>query len=46
MAGLYQAERQRANYFWIVAKKELEDKQADGSNKDRELQDLKEKHEI
>ena len=26
LAGLYQDERQRINYFWIVAKKELEDK--------------------
>jgi hypothetical protein len=26
LAGLYQDERQRVNYFWIVAKKELEDK--------------------
>lgn len=29
LAGLYQDERQRVNYFWIVAKKELEDKQAE-----------------
>ena len=26
LAGLYQDERQWINYFWIVAKKELEDK--------------------
>lgn len=26
LAGLFQDERQRVNYFWIVAKKELEDK--------------------
>jgi growth arrest-specific protein 8 len=26
LAGLYQDERQRVNYFWIVAKKEMEDK--------------------
>lgn len=26
LAGLYQDERQRVNYFWIVGKKELEDK--------------------
>ena len=26
LAGLYQDERQRVNYFWIVSKKELEDK--------------------
>ena len=46
MWSLYQAERQRANYFWIVAKKELEDSEAEGRNKERELQDLREKHEI
>ena len=34
------------NYFWIVAKKELEDKQAEMRNKERELQDLREKHQI
>lgn len=45
-AGLYQDERQRVNYFWIVAKKELEDKQADLRNKEREMQDLDEKHQI
>ena len=37
LAGLYQDERQRVNYFWIVAKKELEDKQAELRNKEREL---------
>ena len=46
LAGLYQDERQRINYFWIVAKKELEDKQAEMRNKDREQQDLIEKHQI
>ena len=46
LAGLYQDERQRVNYFWIVSKKELEDKQAELRNKERELQDLNEKHEI
>lgn len=45
-AGLYQDERQRVNYFWIVAKKELEDKQAELRNKEREMQDLEEKHQI
>jgi hypothetical protein len=46
LAGLYQDERQRVNYFWIVGKKELEDKQAELRNKERELQDLSEKHQI
>ena len=46
LAGLYQDERQRVNYFWIVAKKEMEDKQAELRNKERENQDLSEKHQI
>ena len=44
--GLYNDERLRINYFWLVAKKELEDKQAELRNKEREFQDLEEKHEI
>ena len=44
--GLYNDERLRINYFWLVAKKELEDKQAELRNKEREFQDLQEKHEI
>ncbi|TNV79359.1 hypothetical protein FGO68_gene12058 [Halteria grandinella] len=46
LAGLYQDERQRVNYFWIVAKKELDDRQAQYRNKTREMQDLIEKNEI
>ena len=44
--GLYNDERLRINYFWLVAKKELEDKQAELRNKEREYQDLDEKHQI
>lgn len=44
--GLYNDERLRINYFWLVAKKELEDKQAELRNKERENQDLEEKHHI
>ena len=44
--GLYNDERLRINYFWLVAKKELEDKQAELRNEEREFQDLNEKHEI
>ena len=28
------------NYFWLISKKELEDRQADLRNKERELHDL------
>ena len=38
--GQYNDERLRINYFWLVAKKELEDKQAELRNKNREHQDL------
>lgn len=40
----YNDERLRINYFWLISKKELEDKQAELRNKERELQDLTEKH--
>jgi len=46
LGGLYNDERLRINYFWIVGKKELEDKQAELRNKNRELQDLQEKNDI
>ena len=46
LIGLYNDERLRINYFWLVGKKELEDKQAELRNKEREHQDLEEKHQI
>lgn len=46
LIGLYNDERLRINYFWLVGKKELEDKQAELRNKEREFQDLDEKHKI
>ena len=46
LIGLYNDERLRINYFWLVGKKELEDKQAELRNKEREFQDLEEKHTI
>mmetsp|Transcript_8143 Transcript_8143/g.13280 ORF Transcript_8143/g.13280 Transcript_8143/m.13280 type:complete len:489 (+) Transcript_8143:69-1535(+) len=42
----FQQQRERLNYFWIVEKKKLEDKKADLRNKERELQDLEEKHQV
>ena len=44
--GQYNDERLRINYFWLVAKKEKEDKEAELRNKNREHQDLKEKNDI
>jgi len=37
LIGLYNDERLRINYFWLVGKKELEDKQAEKRNKHREF---------
>jgi len=42
----YQQQREKLNYFWIVEKKNLEDKKAELRNKDREMQDLEEKHQV
>eukprot|EP00927_Polykrikos_kofoidii_P078778 TRINITY_DN75592_c0_g1_i1.p1 TRINITY_DN75592_c0_g1~~TRINITY_DN75592_c0_g1_i1.p1 ORF type:complete len:482 (-),score=151.06 TRINITY_DN75592_c0_g1_i1:40-1419(-) len=39
-------EREKINYFWIVEKKTLTEKQADLRNKERELQDRKERQDI
>ena len=46
LTGLNNDERLRINYFWLISKKELEDKQAELRNKERELQDLNERHQI
>lgn len=46
LTALYNDERLRINYFWLVGKKELEDKQAELRNKEREFADLEEKHQI
>ena len=46
MTAQFTDERLRMNYFWLVSKKELEDKQAELRNKERELQDLQERHQI
>lgn len=42
----FQQQREKINYFWIVEKKNLEDKKADVRNKHRELQDLEERHQV
>lgn len=39
-------EREKINYFWIVERKTLTEKQADLRNKTREYQDLEERQEI
>ena len=42
----FQQQREKLNYFWIVEKKKLEDKRALLRNKERESQDLDEKHQV
>lgn len=42
----FQQQREKLNYFWIVEKKKLEDKRSELRNKERELQDLEEKHQV
>ena len=42
----FQQQREKLNYFWIVEKKKLEDQRAALRNKERELQDLEEKHNV
>merc|ERR1719161_2013951 len=39
-------EREKINYFWIVEKKTLTEKQADLRNNEREYQDLEERQQI
>eukprot|EP01138_Halocafeteria_seosinensis_P000034 gb/GECG01000034.1/.p1 GENE.gb/GECG01000034.1/~~gb/GECG01000034.1/.p1 ORF type:complete len:526 (+),score=119.49 gb/GECG01000034.1/:1-1578(+) len=42
----FQQHKDKLNHFWIVAKRDLEDKKAELRNKERELEDLKEKHDV
>ena len=42
----YNAYVDQLNYFWIVEKKNLEDRRAVLRNKERELQDIEEKHQV
>ena len=39
-------EREKINYFWIVEKKTLAEKQSEIRNKEREIQDLEERQSI
>merc|ERR550514_61013 len=46
MYNMFLQEREKINYFWIVEKKTLSEKQAELRNKERELQDLEERQQI
>ena len=40
----FQLERDKINTFWEISKKELEDRKAELRNKDREMEELEERH--
>jgi len=42
----FQLERDKINTFWEITKKELEEKKADLRNKDREMEEMEDKHQI
>lgn len=42
--AMYQQEREKYNYLWVVAKKDLEEQKAFLLNKHREMKDLEENH--
>lgn len=44
--NLFQQERDRVNYIWMIQKKKIEDTRAELVNKQREKEDLGEKHKI
>ncbi|KAL3918830.1 MAG: hypothetical protein SGPRY_005862, partial [Prymnesium sp.] len=42
----FQLERDKINTFWEITKKELEDRKAELRNKDREMEELEERHQV
>lgn len=44
--NLFQQERERINYIWMIEKKKIEESKAELINKQREKEDLEEKHKI
>jgi len=42
----FQLERDKINTFWEITKKELEDRKAEIRNKDREMEELEERHQV
>mmetsp|Transcript_25394 Transcript_25394/g.65624 ORF Transcript_25394/g.65624 Transcript_25394/m.65624 type:complete len:475 (+) Transcript_25394:23-1447(+) len=42
----FQLERDKINTFWEISKKELEDRKAELRNKDREAEELEERHQV
>lgn len=44
LMNFFNLEKEKTNNLWIIGKKELEDKEAEYQNKQREIQDLEENH--
>ena len=44
--NFFQLERDKINTFWEITKKELEDRKAELRNKDREMEELEERHQV
>ena len=42
----FQLERDKINTFWEITKKEIEDRRAELRNKDREMEELEERHQV
>ena len=42
--NIFQQQREKLNYFWMIEKKRQEDKKAEIRNKEREIQDLEEQY--
>ena len=44
--NFFQLERDKINTFWEITKKELEEKKAELRNKDREMEEMEERHQV
>ena len=42
----FQLERDKVNTFWEITKRQFEEKKAELRNKDREMEDAEERHQI
>ena len=44
--NFFQLERDKVNTFWEISKQQLEEARAGMRNKDREMEDMEEKHQV
>lgn len=42
----FQLERDKVNTFWEISKQQLEEARAEMRNKDREMEDMEERHQV